>query len=98
MASSASQLAYRLAQHAEAVCRAYLSNGGRSGNHWIVGDVRNSRGRSMHVRLKGNVKGPAGKWVEYVTSRVMLRFRDRALLRKGSAASTQHNVSAREVS
>ena len=54
MASSASELARRLARDAEAVCRVYLSNGRRAGNHWIVGDVRNSRGRSMHVRLKDN--------------------------------------------
>ena len=64
MTGSASDLARRLGDHAEAVCREYLSNGHRSGNHWIVGDVRNTRGRSMHVRLKGNAKGPAGKWVD----------------------------------
>lgn len=64
MTGSASELARRLGDQAEAVCREYLSNGHRSGNHWIVGDVRNTRGRSMHVRLKGNAKGPAGKWVD----------------------------------
>lgn len=64
MTGSASELARRLGEHAEAVCREYLSNGHRSGNHWIVGDVRNTRGRSMHVRLKANSKGPAGKWVD----------------------------------
>ncbi|WP_027170241.1 toprim domain-containing protein [Mesorhizobium sp. WSM3224] len=64
MTGSASELARRLGDHAEAVCREYLSNGCRSGNHWIVGDVRNTRGRSMHVRLKANAKGPAGKWVD----------------------------------
>jgi phage/plasmid primase-like uncharacterized protein len=64
MTGSASELARRLGEHAEAVCREYLSNGRRSGNHWIVGDVRNTRGRSMHVRLKSNAKGPAGKWVD----------------------------------
>ncbi|RWQ62408.1 toprim domain-containing protein [Mesorhizobium sp.] len=64
MTGSASELARRLGEHAEAVCREYLSNGHRSGNHWIVGDVRNTRGRSMHVRLNGNAKGPAGKWVD----------------------------------
>ncbi len=64
MTGSASELAHRLGEHAEAVCREYLSNGHRSGNHWIVGDVRNTRGRSMHVRLKPNAKGPAGKWVD----------------------------------
>jgi hypothetical protein len=64
MTGSASELARRLGEHAEAVCREYLSNGHRSGNHWIVGDVRNTRGRSMHVRLKANAKGPPGKWVD----------------------------------
>jgi len=68
MTGSASELARRLGEHAEAVCREYLSNGYRSGNHWIVGDVRNTRGRSMHVRLKANAKGPAGKWVDEATS------------------------------
>ncbi|WP_137935515.1 DUF7146 domain-containing protein [Mesorhizobium comanense] len=64
MTGSAFELARRLGDHAEAVCREYLSNGYRSGNHWIVGDVRNTRGRSMHVRLKANAKGSAGKWVD----------------------------------
>ncbi|MDN5925611.1 MAG: toprim domain-containing protein [Hyphomicrobiales bacterium] len=68
MTGSASELARRLGEHAEAVCREYLSNGHRSGNHWIVGDVRNTRGRSMHVRLKSNGKGLAGKWVDEATS------------------------------
>ncbi|MGX5851072.1 DUF7146 domain-containing protein [Mesorhizobium sp. PL10] len=68
MTSSASELAQRLGEHAEAVCREYLSNGRRSGNYWIVGDVRNTRGRSMHVRLKANAKGPAGRWVDEASS------------------------------
>ncbi len=68
MTGSASELARRLGEYAEAVCREYLSNGHRSGNHWIVGDVRNTRGRSMHVRLKPNAKGAAGKWVDEATS------------------------------
>ena len=68
MTGSASELARHLGDHAEAVCREYLSNGHRSGNHWIVGDARNTRGRSMHVRLKSNAKGPAGKWVDEATS------------------------------
>jgi hypothetical protein len=68
MTGSASELARRLGDHAEAVCREYLSNGHRSGNHWIVGDVRNTRGRSMHVRLRANAKGPAGKWVDEATA------------------------------
>ncbi|BCH05185.1 DNA primase (plasmid) [Mesorhizobium sp. 131-2-5] len=68
MSGSASELAHRLGEHAEAVCREYLSNGHRSGNYWMVGDVRNTRGRSMHVRLKANAKCAAGKWVDEATS------------------------------
>jgi hypothetical protein len=68
MSGFASELARRLGDYAEAVCREYLSNGHRSGNHWIVGDVRNTQGRSMHVRLKTNAKGLAGKWVDEATS------------------------------
>ncbi|QKC86747.1 hypothetical protein EB232_34385 (plasmid) [Mesorhizobium sp. NZP2077] len=97
MTGSASDLAHRLGDHAEAVCREYLSNGHRSGNHWIVGDVRNTRGRSMHVRLKANAKGPAGKWVEYVAPGIMLRASDGAWFWRRSTAFAQHNLSAREV-
>ena len=98
MPRDASELAHRLAREAEAVCRHYLSNGKREGRYWLVGDVHNSPGRSMFVRLQDSPKGPAGKWTEYVASRVMLRFRDWALSRRRSTASTQHNVRAlREV-
>ncbi|MCA1437213.1 toprim domain-containing protein [Bradyrhizobium sp. BRP20] len=61
---NASELAHRLAREAEAVCRHYLSNGRRQGRYWMVGDVRNTPGRSMFVRLKESVKGPAGKWTD----------------------------------
>ncbi|MER9934289.1 toprim domain-containing protein [Mesorhizobium sp. M0088] len=64
MTVSPSELARRLGEHAEAVCREYLSNGRRSGNYWMVGDVRNTRGRSMHVRLKAVGGKAAGKWVD----------------------------------
>lgn len=63
----ASDLAHRLGRQAEAVCRHYLSNGRRQGNYWQVGDVRNSVGRSMFVRLKDSPKGPAGKWTDAAT-------------------------------
>ena len=46
MSSPAADLAGRLAENAEAVCRYYLSNGRRQGRYWIVGDVMNSRGGS----------------------------------------------------
>jgi hypothetical protein len=60
------ELAHRLAREAEAVCRHYLSNGRRVGNYWQVGDVRNTAGRSMFVRLEGRDVGkrPAGKWTD----------------------------------
>jgi hypothetical protein len=69
MAHDAAELAHRLAREAEAVCREYLSNGRRVGNYWQVGDVRNAKGRSMFVRLKGprSGKGAAGKWTDAAT-------------------------------
>lgn len=63
----ASDLATRLGQKAEAVCRHYLSKGRRQGTYWMVGDARNSAGRSMFVRLKDSSKGPAGKWTDAAT-------------------------------
>ncbi|WFU79273.1 toprim domain-containing protein [Bradyrhizobium sp. CIAT3101] len=62
MANSSHDLAQRLGQQAEAVCRRYLSAGRRQGSYWLVGDARNTPGRSMFVRLKESVRGPAGKW------------------------------------
>ncbi len=64
MSGSASELARRLAREAEAVCRFYLSNGCREGAYWLVGDVRNTPGRSMFLQLKETARGPAGKWVD----------------------------------
>ncbi|BCG86563.1 DNA primase [Mesorhizobium sp. 113-3-9] len=65
----ASELARRLAQRAEAVCRRYLSNGRREGRYWLVGDARNAPGRSMFVRLIGSDsgQGAAGKWTDAAT-------------------------------
>ncbi|WFU74209.1 toprim domain-containing protein [Bradyrhizobium sp. CB2312] len=67
MAPDASELARRLAREAEAVCRYYLSNGKRAGRYWVVGDVHNTPGRSMFVRLQESRKGPAGKWTDAAT-------------------------------
>jgi phage/plasmid primase-like uncharacterized protein len=66
MSRDASELAHRLARDAEAVCRHYLSNGRRQGRYWTVGDVRNTPGRSMFVRLSGPESGPgaAGRWTD----------------------------------
>ncbi|WP_162791768.1 toprim domain-containing protein (plasmid) [Agrobacterium tumefaciens] len=62
---SASELADRLAQDAEAVCRHYLSAGRKAGNYWIVGDVANNKGKSLYVHLAGPRKG---KWADAATA------------------------------
>lgn len=69
MADTVSDLARRLAGHAEAVCRHYLSNGRRSGGYWMVGDVHNAPGQSLYVRLHGPTggKGAAGRWRDAAT-------------------------------
>ncbi|MBB3659944.1 hypothetical protein FHX15_005213 [Rhizobium sp. BK650] len=61
---SASDLADRLAQDAEAVCRHYLSAGRRAGNYWLVGDIGNTKGRSLYVHLVGP---RAGRWTDAAT-------------------------------
>ncbi|MFL9828153.1 toprim domain-containing protein [Rhodoplanes sp. SY1] len=69
MPGPAADLARRLARDAEAVCRHYLSNGRRQGRYWVVGDVENTPGRSLYVRLHGSDggKGAAGKWTDAAT-------------------------------
>lgn len=91
---NASELAQRLGRQAEAVCRHYLSNGRKQGNYWQVGDVRNTAGRSMFVRLHDSVKGIAGKWQEHVAAWVMLRWQDLGRFCGGFQGAGQHNLSA----
>jgi hypothetical protein len=69
MREDAAALARRLARNAEAVCRHYLSNGRREGRWWTVGDVANTPGRSLFVRLYGPEagRGAAGKWTDAAT-------------------------------
>ncbi|MCL8385059.1 DUF7146 domain-containing protein [Xanthobacter aminoxidans] len=67
MSDAAHDLARRLGRQAEAVCSLYLSAGQRQGHYWQVGDVRNTPGRSMFVRLTDSAKGPAGKWTDAAT-------------------------------
>ncbi|MCX7322849.1 MAG: toprim domain-containing protein [Hyphomicrobiales bacterium] len=57
----------RLALNAEAVCRRYLSQGRRQGSYWRVGDLTNTPGRSLFVRLRSGARGPAGKWTDAAT-------------------------------
>ena len=63
-------IARRLAENAEAVCRTYLSNGRRQGRYWLVGDVHNTQGRSLYVRLSGSAcgDGAPGNWTDAATS------------------------------
>ena len=67
--NQAGGLAEALSRSAEAVCRHYLSAGRRSGHHWTVGDVDNTPGRSLFVRLTGPTsgKGAAGRWCDAAT-------------------------------
>jgi hypothetical protein len=69
MPDTVSELARRLAENAEAVCRHYLSNGRRHGRYWVVGDAQNTKGRSLYVRLVGPDSGPGarGKWTDAAT-------------------------------
>ena len=66
MSGPARELARRLSENAEAVCKRYLFNGRRCGSYWLVGDINNTPGRSLFVRLKGDPSGrsAAGKWVD----------------------------------
>ena len=48
-----------LAACAEQVCAHYLSAGEKSGQYWRVGDITNTRGRSMFIALTGP---SAGQW------------------------------------
>ncbi len=58
----------RLADHALAVCRYYLSCGQRAGNYWTVGNVHNAPGHSMFVRLYTDASGgKAGRWRDAAT-------------------------------
>lgn len=67
--ADAHELSRQLGRHAEAVCRRYLPNGCRKGGYWLVGDVANTPGRSLFVRLTGpdSGKGAAGKWTDAAT-------------------------------
>ena len=70
--SPAADLAHRLARDAEAVCRYYLPHGRREGRYWLVGDVADTPGRSLFVRLHGpdHGKGAAGRWQDAALGRV----------------------------
>lgn len=65
MEHPATAISRDLAGQAERLCRQYLSNGRREGNYWLVGDLRNTPGRSLYVRLRASLDGgQAGKWTD----------------------------------
>ena len=66
MDSPARDIARRLGECAEAVCRRYLAAGRKEGRYWLVGDARNSPGQSLYVRLSTSAdgRGAAGKWTD----------------------------------
>ena len=63
---AAKDLAERLAERAEAVCRQYLPGGRRAGQYWLAGDVGGGPGRFLYVRLSG---GAVGRWEDRATGR-----------------------------
>lgn len=67
--SPARDVSERLSARTLDVCRTYLSNGRCCGRYWSVGDVQNSRGRSLFVRLVGPTygRGAAGHWTDSAT-------------------------------
>ena len=64
MRNRTEEIVRRLAERAEDVCRRYLSNGRKVGGYWIVGDRRNTKGRSLYLRLRSNGSRSAGKWTD----------------------------------
>jgi hypothetical protein len=96
MSGQAAELAQHLARQAEDVCRYYLPKGRRNGRYWLTGDVHDTPGRSLYVRLAGPESGPgaAGHWSDYVAQLIMLRICDWVLSPRRLTASTQHNASA----
>ena len=51
------------------MCRHYLPHGRRRGRYWVTGDIDDTPGRSLYVRLCGPDSGPgaAGKWSDAAT-------------------------------
>jgi len=60
----AKEVAQKLADQAEAVCRHLLPNGRKEGQEWTVGGVDGERGQSLKIHLSG-VK--SGVWSDFAT-------------------------------
>ena len=92
MSGPASQLSQRLSANAEAVCRAYLPKGRRSGAYWTCGDVMERKGRSLFVRLSGD---RAANFANMLRCRLCCGASSWGLSTDGWTASTQHNFHTR---
>ena len=61
MSGFVKDVAGRLNERTETLCRKYLSNGTKVGSYWMVGSIDNEKGDSFVV----NISGPKqGKWFE----------------------------------
>lgn len=58
------EIAERLAQDPERVCRDLLPNGRREGKEWVCGSTDGEEGKSCKVRLTGP---KAGRWADFAT-------------------------------
>jgi len=58
----AADIAQRLAEDAESICRLLLPNGKRQGQEWCAGSVQGEAGESLKVRLTGS---KAGVWRDF---------------------------------
>jgi hypothetical protein len=69
MSEDIADVARRLAENVESVCHYYLPAGKREVGQWRVGDIHNTLGRSLYVRLIGPTsgKGAAGRWRDAAT-------------------------------
>jgi len=67
--NTAAEISRRLAAQGEAVCRQYLPAGRRQGRYWTVGNLHNTPGASLYVRLVATPdgRGAAGKWTDSAT-------------------------------
>ena len=57
-------VANKLNERAETLCRKYLSNGTKVGSYWMVGSIDNEKGDSFVVHITG---AKQGKWFENAT-------------------------------
>ncbi|AQT47978.1 DUF7146 domain-containing protein [Bartonella choladocola] len=67
MKKDLNEIRRQLTVNIEAVCRRYLSAGKKQGRYWLVGDINNSKGQSLSVRLSDQCPDKIGRWVDFAT-------------------------------